>query len=396
VSTTRAEPGRPDIAYRCWRPGDDDQLWPMIESVGWLSESRYAAKFNDAGLMEDSIVVAEAGDEIVGHCLTAVRTLVHGDARLRIGNVGQVIVREEYRGRGIGAELYARTLSFAARNGICAIWLVAHPDGGPAYEMYMRRGFGIVQGRMASIVETRSSRKGLNVRKVRPTKTRITSNLRRKFAATTAGVEDRNTDVSNGTEWYIVRDAEIPVAAAAIRFVDDQWTLASLLYDTNTDPADYLNAVATALELTTFQLHGSPRGHLVEATPGFQWEKRSGENLFHIVSLRRLLGQLAPFLRTRGRSLGLKSTRLTVSARDEAIAIQFAQGNVSLADPLPGDSELSFNGGGLIPALFGTLNLREEVAEGRVTFDAGNLDLDTAMAWLLPFEYCDFTQLAGW
>lgn|GEM_PF-2776365 len=396
MSKTRAEPDRPDIAYRYWQPGDDDQLWPMIDSVGWLSKSRYAGKFNDAGLLEDSIVVAEAGDEIVGHCLTAIRTLIHGDARLRIGNVGQVLVKEEYRGRGIGAELYARTLRFAARNGVSAIWLVAHPGGGPAYEMYLRRGFEIVQGRMASIAETRGSRKGLNVRKVRPTETGITSDLRSKFAATTAGVEDRNTDVSNGTEWYIVRDAELPVAAAAVRFVDDRWTLASLLYDTNTDPADYLNAVATALELTTFQLHGAPRGYLVEATPGFQWEKRSGENLFHIVSLRRLLGQLAPFLRTGSDSLGLESARLTISVWDETVTVQLAQGDVSLTDPRPGDSNLRFAGGGLIPVLFGTLNLSEEVAEGRVTFDAGNLDLDTAMAWLSPFKYCDFTQLAGW
>ena len=56
----------------------------------------------------------------------------------------------------------------------------------------------------------------------------------------------------------------------------------------------------------------------------------------------------------------------------------------------------SLSVGGLGPALFGTLDLHQEVAEGRVKFEAGNLDLETALAWLAPFEHCDFTQLAAW
>ncbi len=368
----------------------------MIDSAGWLSESRYAGKFNDAGLLEDSIVVAEIGDEIVGHCLTAVRRLIHGDARLKIANVGQVLVEETYRGLGIGAELFARTLRFADGNDICAIWLVAHPDRGPAYEMYLRRSFEIVQGRMAAIVEIQGSRKGLNVRKANANETGLISDFRSRFATTTAGVEDRNTDVSNGTEWYVVRDEEMPVATAAVRLVDDRWTLASLLYDTKSDPLYYPDAVATELKVKSIQLHGSPHGHLVGATPHFRWEKRSGENLFYTVSLRRLLGQLAPFLRTRGHSLGLKMARLTIATPRERATIEFASGNVSIADPLPEDPKLTFDDGGIIPVLFGTLDLQEEVAEGRIKFAAGDLNLETALAWLAPFEYCDFTQLAAW
>ena len=396
VATTRTISSQLDVVYRYWQPGDDNQLWPMIDSVGWLSESRYASKFNDTGLLEDSIVVAEAGDEIIGHCLTAVRRLIHGDARLKIANVGQVLVKEEYRGHGIGAGLFAQCLSFAASKGISAIWLVAHPDQGPAYEMYLRRGFEVVQGRSAAIVETEASTNTLEARKALPKETGITSDLRRRFAVTTAGVEDRNNDVSDGTEWYIVRDEGVPVAAAAVRNVDGLWTLASLLYDTNTHHASYLNAIATKLGLTSVQLHGSPHSHLVRVTPSFQWEKRSGENLFYVVSLRRPLRQLAPFLRIRGHSLAFKSARLAISTRDELATIQFSSGEVSVARPLPGDSELRFDRSGLISALVGTLDLHEEVTEGRVKFEAGNLDLETALAWLSPFEYCDYTQLAGW
>ena len=396
VASITLSTDRPDIVYRYWQPGDDDQLWPMIDSVGWLSESRYASKFNDAGLLDDSIIVAESGDEIIGHCLTTVRRLIHGDARLKIANVGQVLVKEEARGLGIGAGLFAQSLSFAARKGISAIWLVAHPDQGPAYEMYLRRGFEVVQGRSATILKARPPGRDLSVRPAQPTEMGIVSHLRRIFANTTSGVEDRNNDVSDGTEWHIIRDAGVPVATAAVRIVDGLSTFASLLYDTNTNPVDYLNAVATSLRLASVQLHGSPHSHLVRVTPSFQWEERSGDNLFYVVSLRRLLRQLAPFLRIRGHSLGLKSARLTIYTRDESATIQFASGEISGARPLPGDSELRFDRGGLGPALFGTLDLHQEVAEGRVKFEAGNLDLETALAWLAPFEHCDFTQLAAW
>ena len=396
VGVIGAAPERPDIVYRYWQPGDDDQLWPMIDSVHWLSQPRYASKFNDVGLLKDSIVVAETGDEIIGHCLTAVRRLIHGDARLKIVNVGQVLVKRDYRGQGIGAGLFAQSLSFAASKGISAIWLVAHPDQGPAYEMYLRRGFEVVQGRLAAILDARSFVGSLDVRQAEPLETSSISDLRRRFAVTTAGVEDRNNDVSDGTEWYLVRDAGIPVAAAAVRIVDGLSTLASLLYDTNRNPVDYLNAVATKLGLSSVQLHGSPHSHLVGATPSFNWEHRSGDNLFYIVSLRRLLRQLTPFLSIRGHSLGLNSARLTISTRDETATIQFASGEVSRTRSLPGDSELRFDRGGLAPALFGTLDLYEEVSEGRVKFEAGTLNLETALAWLAPFEYCDFTQLAAW
>ncbi len=384
------------ISYRHWQPGDDAQLWPMINSVGWLSEDRYATKFNDLGLMEDSIVVAETDGEIIGHCLTAIRTLIHGEARLRFGNVGQVLVRDQYRGQKIGAELYARTLKFAEDHDISAIWLVAHPGRGPAYEMYLRRGFEVVQGRMAAIGRAEPSPTGLEVRRAQRSETRIIANLRETFAATTSGVEDRNTNVSSGTEWHIVRNGETPVAAAAIRRVDDLQTVASLLYATQNDPTGYLEAVITKLELNSFQLHGSPRGHLVKTTPWLPWEKRSGENLIYIVSLERLFHQLAPFLQARASEIGLGSARLTISTGNERLTIELADEQVGNTDPRPGDTELRFDRGGLASFLFGTRDLGEAVAEGTVTLGAGDLDLHTVSAWLSPFDHCDFTQLAGW
>jgi predicted N-acetyltransferase YhbS len=384
------------ISYRYWRPDDDAQLWPMIDSVGWLSEARYADKFNDAGLLEDSIVVAETDGEVVGHCLTAVRTLLHGEAKLRFGNVGQVLVKDSHRGQGIGAQLYARTVEFANRHELAAIWLVAHPTHGPAYEMYRRRGFEVVQGRMAAIGRVGRTRPELVAQRALPAERGIISDLRRAYAATTSGVEDRNTDVSNGTAWHLIRDRETPVAAAAVRYVDDLWTISSLLYATGDNPTTYVDAVASHLDLDSFQIHGSPHGHLVNATPELPWEKRSGENLIYIASLDRLCQQLSPFLQARGRELGLGSARMTISAQNERVTLEFAGGEIASTDARPGDSELNFAAGGLPSVLFGTRDIQEAVAEGTVQFNDGGLDLETASAWLSPFDYCDFTQLAGW
>lgn len=384
------------ISYRYWRPDDDAQLWPMIDSLGWLSEARYADKFNDTGLLEDSIVVAETDGEIVGHCLIAVRTLLHGEARLRFGNVGQVLVKDTHRGQGIGAQLYAQTVEFANRHELAAIWLVAHPTRGPAYEMYRRRGFEVVQGRMAAIGRVGRARPELAVQGALPAERGIISDLRRAYAATTAGVEDRNTDVSNGTAWHLVRDQDTPVAAAAVRYVDDLWTISSLLYATGDNPTTYLDAVAAQLDLDSFQLHGSPHGHLVRATPGLPWEKRSGENLIYIVSLERLCRQLSPFLRARGRELRLGPARLAISARNERVTLEFTGGEITFADARPEDSELNVVAGGLPSVLFGVSDIPEAVAAGTVKFSDEGLNLKTASAWLSPFDYCDFTQLAGW
>lgn len=130
-----------EIRYRHWQPGDDEGVLRILEPLGWCPPERYAAKFDDAGLRPEDVLIAERDGQIVGHLMLPHRRLRFGGATLPLGGVGMVVVDPTARGAGIGAQLLDRALAHhrAAGNALAALFSM--PSLTPAYGMYRRRGF---------------------------------------------------------------------------------------------------------------------------------------------------------------------------------------------------------------------------------------------------------------
>jgi hypothetical protein len=87
---------------------------------------------------------------------------------------------------------------------------------------------------------------------------------------------------------------------------------------------------------------------------------------------------------------------VTIERGEQRVAIDLSGGEAHLSLPRRDDSRLAFDGDGLAAMLLGAKRPDEALAEGLVEFHPGTLPRDTAMAWLFPFRYGDFTQQSGW
>lgn len=84
--------------------------------------------------------VAEIGGRVVGAAWLLVAERVPGNGAMdrRYGDIQSVMVREEHRGRGIGAALMAAILDEARARGL--LHVTVH-SGRRAVEFYLRNGF---------------------------------------------------------------------------------------------------------------------------------------------------------------------------------------------------------------------------------------------------------------
>ncbi len=384
------------FTYRPWREGDDPACVDMLAPMGWTTAERYARKFEDEGLVPGSVLIAESAGEIRGHSITALRRLIFGDARLPAATIGQVVVRGDSRGRGVGRNLLEQALRFALRHGAVLVWLTAHPGRGVAYDMYRRRGFERVQHRLTARFSAKESTDGLSARRASPSDAAELRRLRRTFARLTGAVQDRDYEQALGWEWWIVSRGGR--ANAAVRIWTDLKppTISAALFDADEDPAPYVNSAIRGAGLSEVDVRASPAAPLVARMPGLDWKMVSGENLAFVPSLSRLLTSLLPCYRRRAVELGIRTGRVAVERNDARIAVAFDRGEARISPPRPDDTRVVFPGEGIASAVLGASDPSTAVRDGAISVQDGAMPAAKALEWLFPYRYCDFTQHSAW
>ena len=130
-NTVRSSSEMPAVEIEPFRPADVDGFLLLAAAEGWICdrwEFDFLLRTFPAGCL-----VARTGGEPV-----AFITSVKYD---RSGWIGNLIVREELRGRGLGTLLMERVLSVLADAGARTVWLTASTAGEPVYG---RLGFAAV------------------------------------------------------------------------------------------------------------------------------------------------------------------------------------------------------------------------------------------------------------
>ena len=92
-------------------------------------------------LLEDKdrslVLVAAVGDEVVGMC--SVQTLISTSEGSPVGLVEDVVVRNDYRGKGVGTALLSEIFSWCEEKGITRVQLLADRDNQEALDFYASR-----------------------------------------------------------------------------------------------------------------------------------------------------------------------------------------------------------------------------------------------------------------
>ena len=85
------------------------------------------------------IMVAEAGAEVVA--MATVQILVSTAQGGPVGQVEDVVVREDFRGRGVGRRLMDALTAWAVERGLTRLQLLADRGNQPALDFYQRIGW---------------------------------------------------------------------------------------------------------------------------------------------------------------------------------------------------------------------------------------------------------------
>ena len=93
---------------------------------------------------EQVLLAAEEGGEMIGMCLMEVRTpkAAHVHHR-RIGHIGDLCVRSDFRGRGIGTQLYRAMKERAREMGLARIELMVWAFNEDAKRFYEKLGMNV-------------------------------------------------------------------------------------------------------------------------------------------------------------------------------------------------------------------------------------------------------------
>jgi len=134
-----------EVIIRRWKNGDDERIFELFDRTErWLSNENYSAKFNDEGLSPEGIIIAEKDGLIIGHLMGNKTKIMCEGAQKMFGGIGQVMVDENFRGRGIGKAMLQRIIQYHKDNGCRGIILWTQEHRIPAYPMYEKLGFRIV------------------------------------------------------------------------------------------------------------------------------------------------------------------------------------------------------------------------------------------------------------
>ena len=385
-----------EVIVRSWATGDDPSCVSMLEPLGWTTAERYTSKFDDEGVTDGSITVAERKGVVCGHSMLALRRFLTGDARIRTGTIGQVVVPEEHRGQGIGRRLLDEALRFANERRLAMVSLTAHPDRGVANEMYRRRGFERVQDRLVAEWKPRRPNSELSAVMLTKTNTAELMRLRRVYAFTTGAVQDRDYDQSIDWPWYLVKRQGRPCAAVRIRLDGELPSVSSVLFDTQEDPSEFVAAAAAAAGFPDIEIHASPSSPLVQWMPDLMWRSRGGENLVYVPSLRRLMRALLPTYRVRAAAMGLNSPKVTLIRGNAQVGVEVYGDDARLMPPLLENTTIEFSNEGLAALVLGAIQVTQALDRGIIKTSEGRLPIEDALLWLFPYQYCDFTQHSAW
>lgn len=83
------------------------------------------------------VLIAAVGDEVVGMC--SVQTLISTSEGSPVGLVEDVVVRNDYRGKGVGTALLSEIFSWCEEKGITRVQLLADRDNQEALDFYASR-----------------------------------------------------------------------------------------------------------------------------------------------------------------------------------------------------------------------------------------------------------------
>ena len=126
------EGGSPRLSLRPMTPSDVPEV-ARIEmaafSTPW-SEETFRALVHRSGV---ELWVAEWGDRVAAYAILW--------KVLDEGELANIAVRSDLRGRGIGSSLLGRMLEIARDSGVRSLYLEVRESNGLAREMYARRGF---------------------------------------------------------------------------------------------------------------------------------------------------------------------------------------------------------------------------------------------------------------
>jgi ribosomal protein S18 acetylase RimI-like enzyme len=99
------------------------------------------------------VFVAELGDNVVGHVMVEVQKLPRIYIHDKNAHVGEIVVDERYRGRGIGSALLEEAERWAKKKGMYSIGLMVHTANLGALSVYKKSGFVEHHLKMAKIVK---------------------------------------------------------------------------------------------------------------------------------------------------------------------------------------------------------------------------------------------------
>lgn len=137
-----------DIIIRQARPSDISGMCGLLEDL-FTIESGFTPDIEKqvrglSLLVADSVgssfvAVATRGDVVIG--MGSVQVVVSTAEGGPAGLVEDIIVRKDFRGRGVGSNLLARIAEWAGQNGITRLQLLAAVDNTRALDFYEGRGW---------------------------------------------------------------------------------------------------------------------------------------------------------------------------------------------------------------------------------------------------------------
>ena len=85
------------------------------------------------------VIVAETGGDIIGMC--SVQTLISTSEGGTVGLLEDLIVKKEFRGRGVGTELLCAIFQWCERRKISRVQLLRDIDNKDAHDFYLSQGW---------------------------------------------------------------------------------------------------------------------------------------------------------------------------------------------------------------------------------------------------------------
>lgn len=128
----------PRIIYRCWQPGDDNAILPLVLPTGWVSEDHYRKQFNH-GFEPEGIRLAIVDGRGVGHARgRAALFAVEGKIQ-KFGAPDLVVVAPNMRRRGIATQLMRELHAYFEQKGYRGSLLSTNTEG--ACQLYLKLGY---------------------------------------------------------------------------------------------------------------------------------------------------------------------------------------------------------------------------------------------------------------